>query len=401
MNRQLTSSRQRLLFLLGVLLIYAVVVIWLDFLQGPMWVDEVTFWETSENFSENLIPTIDDLRDYTELNTPLPFIIFGALEHIFSVGIVSGRLLNLILSIIMVFMIGWPSQNKGGRAILCVLGLFLCPYYLRLSGRAFTEMIACFWLTLGLIGYVRNRYVLSNIGFILAIASRQYMIAFPAAIVSYEFIISIVKVIRLRRIRLAEQWKWLAPLIGASSILGWFLLFGGLAPSTAIEVRPTPEVQLTLWALTPGGAFNFLAFVGLHIVIPEFLLFKPKAKLRLLRRQKRKVIIVAAGLLLCFLVFPPLPIGIGLTVKISNLIPLDIFRLSLFYTLALLACIRFLKPNLMFLIVLFNCLIMMKVFPFDRYVLPMAVAFWYLKSVGLENQLIIFKDRSLIPKMEE
>ncbi|MEM6450524.1 MAG: hypothetical protein AAF703_09440 [Cyanobacteria bacterium P01_D01_bin.105] len=45
---------------------------YLDFLQGPFWADEGNFWGISLTFSDRLFPTLDSLRDYNELNTPLP-----------------------------------------------------------------------------------------------------------------------------------------------------------------------------------------------------------------------------------------------------------------------------------------------------------------------------------------
>ena len=392
MNIQLNRSQQKFLFILGITAIYITLVFWLNFLQGPYWHDEKPFWETSLTFSNSLFPTIEDLRDYSELNTPLPFIIFGALEYLFGQGIFAGRLLNLILSLSIVFIIGYPNQDKRGRAILCLIGLFICPYYLWLSGRLYTEMIACFWVIIGFVSYIRNRHTISCIAFILAIASRQYTLAFPAAIATYEFILAILRIrnipkINIRKIKIAEQWRWIAPLIAALSIFGWFYLFQGLAPQTAIEVRDTPEVQQTTWALTPGGAINFLSFVGTYIVIPELILFRNSSILQILNQQRRKIIIIAAVLLLYCLVFPPLLFGSGNISKLVNWLPNDILKMVFLYSLSLLSCIRFSQPNLISLIVFFNTLIMIKAYPWDRYVLPLVVVFWYLKSVGFLDNL--------------
>ncbi|MEO1126815.1 MAG: hypothetical protein AAFX95_22480 [Cyanobacteria bacterium J06639_16] len=393
--RHLNRYQQKFLFLLTITIIYVALVAWLDLLQGPYWWDEETFWQTSLTFSDRLLPNIDDLRDYNELSTPLPFIIFGALEYLFHQGIFAGRLLNLILSLSIIFIIGWPSKDKGGRAILCLVGLLMCPYYLWLSGRLYTEMIACFWVVMGLMGYVRNRYLLSCIAFILAIASRQYMLAFPAAIVTYEFIVAMTEVIQQRQISLAKQWKWLAPLIATLSIFGWFYMFQGLAPETGIAGRKTPEVQQTLWALTPGGAINFLSFIGLYIVIPELILFYRQGMLQTLKRQWRKTALITAGLSVYFLLFPPLSVAAGNVDKIVDLLPHDFLQIAFLYSLSWLACVRFCQPNLISFIVLFNSLIMFKAFPWDRYVLPLAVAFWYLKSTGLVDQFNIFQKQDM------
>ncbi|MDY6896958.1 MAG: hypothetical protein SWZ49_02635, partial [Cyanobacteriota bacterium] len=325
-------------------------------------------------------------------NTPLPFIIFGALEYLFHQGIFTGRLLNLILSLIIVFLVGYPTRSKGSRAILCLIGLFLCPYYLWLSGRLYTEMIACFWVIIGLISYIRNRHLISCIAFILAIASRQYMLAFPIAIATYEFIIAIKNLQNTHNIHIFNKitslfkWRWLAPLIAVSSIFVWVYLFQGLVPKTALEVRLAPEVQRSTWALTPGGIINFLSFIGLYIVIPESILFRTSLNCQFFNQHRRKIIIIASTLLLYFFIFPPLLSGSGNIAKLVDLLPYNLLKMLLFYGLSLLACVRFSQPNLISLIVLFNSLIMVKAYPWDRYVLPLVVVFWYLKSIGFQEQ---------------
>lgn len=290
----------------------------------------------------------------------------------------------------MVWIIGWPSRRKHKRAVLCLAGLFLCPYYLWLSGRLYTEMIACFWMLLGFHAYVNKRYFWSSVAFVLAIASRQYMLAFPAAITVYELTIAAAQAIRSRQIRLMPQRKWLLPLAATLSILGWFYLFQGMTPQTALEVRLAPDIQKTAWAVRPGGAINFLAFVGAYLVIPELLLFWPKVKLSVRRLRSRQIVWMAIALLIYILFFPPLSFSAGNVGKIANLLPFEGLRILLFYTLSLLACIRFSRPNLFSIMVLMNSLLMVKAFPWDRYVLPLVVVFWYINANNLEEQFSLF-----------
>ncbi len=393
MNVQLKRSQQKFLFLLFITAIYTALVFWFDFLQGEKVNDEVHFWQTSLIFSKSLIPSISNLKDYRDLSTPLPFVTFGVLEYLFHQGVFAGRLLNLILSLVMVFIIGWPSRNRGAKAILCLIGLFTCPYYLLCSGALVTDIIACFWVLLGFVSYVHSRHLLSSIAFILAIASRQYMLAFPLAIALYEFIIVLPEIKSGRKFQLSEHWRWIAPFIAALSILGWFYLFQGLAPSTGIE-ELAPTVQKTTWFLKPNRAIYFLAFVSVFIVIPEFILFQPLAKIKTFKPRWRKIMLIAVGLLLYCIAFPPPTTSDGMFSLILNLFRYEILKLALFYILSFLACVRFSQPNLMFLCVLFNCLIMMKAHYWSKYVLPLAIVFWYLKSLKLEQQ---FSFAELIP----
>ncbi|PZO42907.1 MAG: hypothetical protein DCF17_07365 [Shackletoniella antarctica] len=375
-----SPSEQKACFFCAIIVTYLTVLAWLDFLQGPPFWDEAAFWQSSLTFSHRLLPSLSDLREYYSLNTPLPFMAFGLLEYLFNQGIAAGRLLNLTLSLGIVATIGWPSKDRGSRALLCLLGLFLCPYFLFLSGRLYTEMIACTWLLLGLVAYVRDRPWVSCLAFVLAISSRQYMLAFPMAIATYEFLAVVNEQRQGQPVDLRQHQRWLAPALACLSLLGWVALFGGLAPADAIAAK-SPDVQKSTLALTPGGAINFLAFIGAYIVIPEFLLFRPQAPLQALRNNWQKWLPIAAGLFVVCLIFPPLDTPYGNMGNVADLLPFDGLVMAMYYGLALLTCLRFSKPNLLFWIIVFNALIMMKAIPWDRYVLPLAVAFWYLKSI--------------------
>ena len=274
------------------------------FLQGPPLWDEADFWTASLTFSTRFIPTVEQLTSYKELNTPLPFIMFGWLERLFRQGMFAGRLLSMLLSISIVFAVGWPTAQKKQRSLRCLIGLLLCPYFLLYSGLLYTDIIACFFVLLGVISYEHKRHLLICVAFVLAIASRQYMLAFPAAITLYEFVIA-MRNIPWRSFKVSQyfkwkdQWRWIAPAIATCSIFGWIVLFQGLAPkpafttpdipraysailavasgnamSSAVLATNVPPVQRSLWALTPGAAVNFLSCVALYIVIPEALLFK-------------------------------------------------------------------------------------------------------------------------------
>lgn len=197
------------------------------------------------------------------------------------------------------------------------------------------------------------------------------MVAFPVAIAAYELIIAL-------QARRRPSLSFFLPCVAALSILGWFLLFGGLAPSNAMAIRPAPDVQRSLWALTPGGGLFFLASLGLAYVIPEFLLFYRRLNGQIF--LNRKYLLIAAILCACFIAFPPSLEAKGLLWRVSMLVPVYWAKQLILYILALLACWRFSRLDLAFWMVLFNTLIMMKAFPWDRYALPLLVVLWYLQS---------------------
>lgn len=392
------SSQKKILWLAAVTLLYIFSIIRFDFLQGPPMWDEIHYWETSLLFSDDLIPTLSDRQQYGELSTPLPFVIFGALEYLFGQGIFAGRLFSLILFMVIAFIVGWPTAEREDRSLRCLIGLCLCNSYLALSGRLYTEMITCTFVLLGFASYTKQKHVLSAIAFIAAIACRQYMIVFPAAIACCEFIATKASPKQpsnqsneqpTEKSPNLSYWaihkRWILPAIATLSLLIWVYLFKGLAPAWILHESNTPGVQKTIFAIDPGGAIHSLAAVGAYIVIPEILLFKPKESIQKLLRPQRKIAIIAAVLLFYMILFPPVLNGLGRLIKTALMLPHPFLAMVLFYVLALLACIRFSEFSLMAVIVLFQTIIMTKAYPWDKYVLPVAVAFWYLKSYKLEQ----------------
>ena len=366
---------QRLLFLAAVAAIYLGLFFWMDGLRFPLQWDENHFWETSLAFSRSAVPSLDLLRSYDELNTPLPFFIYGAIERYVGNGLFVGRLLNLLLALAITLAIGLPARRRGSRALLAAAGLLLFPYFLYYSALLYTDTIAAALVLLGVALHLRDRPVWAGLVFVLAIAARQYMVAFPVALAAHELI---------------QQWqgrhrhpaRWLAPSLAALTILFWMALFGGPAPAAAMAERPIAPAQEQWLSLAPATSLYFLACVGLYFVLPEFVLFRrwrslPPASTLLTRRNLAIALVPAVALLL----FPPF-VAHGLLSKAARFLSLDALKLLLFYGLILLACFRFARPNLAFWLVLTNALVMLRAFPWDKYVMPLLIVLWYLKATG-------------------
>jgi hypothetical protein len=122
-----------------------------------------------------------------------------------------------------------------------------------------------------------------------------------------------------------------------------------------------------------------LACVGLYFVIPKLILFRPKLKMRNLFTYKN--LFLGSFLLFLFIIFPPLEAH-GILIKVARLLPYDFLKLIIFYALALIACLRFMQNlNLAFWVLLVNTVLMMKAYPWDKYLLPLLIIFWYLTSI--------------------
>lgn len=346
-------------------------------LQGPFWADEQSFYATSQQFSQQLIPSLEQLKNYNELNTPLPFILFGQIQYLFQGGVLGGRLLNFAMSITIAVLIGWPGRKQRFAPILALIGLFLYPYFLWFSTRYYTDIIAAFFTLLGIAFYSKQRHILSGLVFILAIATRQYMLAFPLAVASHELVIAL-------QAKQRPSLSFFLPAFAALSILGWFLLFGGLITPEALEANPVPQVQQTLLAIAPSHGLYALADIGLFYVMPEWLLFsRASGKKTPLNRTR---IAIAVGLLALCMIFPIPQFGRGVLWKLFQLPlsiglqPAPLYAGLMYGGLILMAGWRFSQVNLSFWVVLYHSLIMMKAFPWDKYTLPVLIVLWFLKT---------------------
>lgn len=361
-------------FMVPLVLLYAGIVYWTDCLGFPPQKDELHYWPTSLSFSEVWIPTLEQLRSYNELSTPLAFVTFGWIEHLFHGGISVGRFLNLLLSFAIVCLIGLPKGRPTSTSVLSAIGILSFPYFLGTSTHLYTDIIAALFAVLGVAAHRRRSYSLAALFFILGIASRQYILAFPAAIAVYELF-------HFRRGVETRVAALVSPCVAASTIAGWVFFFGGPAPLMAIQEQGV--VTADIFRVFPDHSLYFLATVGAYFVLPEAILFR---RLPSVPSQK-KVILITVILAVLFLLFPPLhntnyPIAtMGFLDKAAHLFFPDFIRLLLFFALALATCIRFRRPSFTSLIVFANAAIMIKAHvAWDKYALPLLVVLWFLSS---------------------
>ena len=368
-------AKRRLWFVAAATLLYAGLLLFTRGLRFAPKLDELHFWPTSLLFSHRWAPTLANLRSYNELNTPLPFLMFGWVEHCFHQGIAAGRALNVLLSFLIVLEVGMPRDSGTRSSVIAAAGLLVFPYYLGVSAHLYTDIPAAFFVILGMAAYRARRHCFSATSFALAIACRQYMVAFPIAIALHEFGRSGHK-----RPRLSEAW--IAPLAAAATMLGWFALFGGPAPRVAILSQNLPTAQFA--KVFPAHGLYFLSCVGLYFVLPERILFGRESGFP---PPRRRDFAIALGLALLFWAFPPLgnvdyfTPTMGYMDKFVRLFTSDIWRLVIFYVLALTACVRFDNLGLEALLVYANALMMIKAhIAWDKYALPLLAVLWYMKA---------------------
>ena len=378
----MSESKKKFVTISAILVLYVIIFILFEQLGFPIRKDETHFWPASLKFSKDWVPTIDLLKNYGELSTPLSFIIFGTIEHLFHGGIFAGRLLNLILSLGMLTFIIFLSDGKNRKYRFSIIGVLIYPYFIACSTHLYTDIIAAFFVLVGFIFYLRHLNLMSCLFFILAISSRQYMLAFPLGILIFDAL-NLIKaedsmLIKPIAIRLLYQF------VACLSIMVWVLFWGSFGP--ALEVARQSVSTVSLFKLFPDHSLYFLSCLGFYFVIPEFVLLKRNAFI--IHLANKKTILATISLFILFLIFPPYQnvnndiATMGYMDKLFRMFTGDLFRITLFYIMALIACLRFLTINLETLLVLLNVLIIMKSHvTWDKYLLPLIVILWFLNAM--------------------
>lgn len=373
------TKKWQLGYVFSLAVVYGVALTYMDFLTFPPERDELHFWLTSLNFSKSWLPPLETLRDYNELSTPLPFLVFGWLERFFGGGIAVGRYLNLACSLVILLAIGMPGDKYPGPRFKSAAGLLLHPYFLGTALLLYTDMIAALLGLGGLCFYARRRFSLSGLCFILAISSRQYMVAFPAAILLSEFLPSASSS--------RSKYGVAAMILSIVSLVGWFTFFGGFGPEAEIARQ---QVDTVSWVvLHPEFGLYFLVCIGIYYVIPESILFQEWGWLR--QAPGKWTIGILLGLTLLFFLFPPLQNYVftptmGYFDKAVRTFAGDIPRMAIYWVLAAITCLRFFRLNFSAVLVGLHFLMLMKAYgAWDKYALPVLVVLWFLKAWGIEN----------------
>jgi hypothetical protein len=337
-------------------------------LSFPLIGDEPHFWNASQWLFADGLPSLKKLRTYNELATPLTFLIFGSIDYLSHAGIAAGRAINIAASLGTLAIIFGSSRSKGASA-LAVIGLLLCPYFLYVSPLLYTDAIPIFFTVAGIHFAFRRRHAASASFLILGIACRQYVVAFPVALLIHSYLKAIMG--RGRWESNVSNW------VSIASLIGWIIFFGGPGPSTGVV-----EQNIQTGKLHPDHGLYFLTAIGAYYVAVEFLIFR---KIRCQTTSPR--LIIAGIVFLTFLVFPPfgnvvITDTMGYLDKAFRLLVPDWLRMFGFLVLAILTCLRFEPFSLSGLIVYSNATLLM--FPhiaWDKYALPALATLWLLRNL--------------------
>lgn len=369
-------------FLLAIGLVYVATFVVADALRFEPVKDEIHFLESAKLFAGPF--GTKELRSYPEVVTPLALLAWGTLERLTGSALWTGRALNLLLSFGLVCLVACSTPAAWPRGALAAAGLLLFPYTLPLSVHLYTDVMGAVFATAGTYAVARRRPVLAFVALAAAIATRQYLVQIPAALLAAE---------GLAWIRGdSARWKTVAATAAATATLGgWVLFFGGLAPQAGLDLwvprYPAPMLEPSSFIVHQG--LYALVGIGAYFVVLEALLFREIPSRDSLLRPRNLVAAVLLAAL--FAIDPPVltsshPGGpLGRASRILLPAPdFDALRVALYFPLALLAAVRFSRRfDAAFWIVAAGVVIAMKQqIPWEKYLLPTLSSLWVLRALG-------------------
>ncbi|WP_225865640.1 Dol-P-Glc:Glc(2)Man(9)GlcNAc(2)-PP-Dol alpha-1,2-glucosyltransferase [Dyadobacter aurulentus] len=353
--------------------------------------DEFHYLPAAILFSTEPLPSIELLKSYNELNTPIPFILGGWVVKLFGENIQVLRLLTAFTSFALLMLFVWNSPGRSRRFWLCLAGLLLFPNYYLVSIYYYTDIFAMFFVLAGIVAYLKREHWAGMLLFAAAVCCRQYMLAFPAAVAAYELFEHLKRTsgIGLFFKRIFSERSWIFYAIAVLSIVPWILLWKGPAPAAVMAEQHYDSDKLVQY--NPGYLLYASVVIAVYYVIPEMLI---TGKLRYLVSFPRLFpksfigFVILVGLIVFF--FPAKQAYnpyftwpyLGyidqafMTLGISGLLKQICFGL-----LALITLMRFFSPrfNLASWMVAFNVLLLGKAqLSWDKYSLPVIMALWFL-----------------------
>src|SRR5262245_47428982 len=139
------------------------------------WGDEEHFVTTSILFGRHL--TLDTLRSYPELSTPLPFVVYGLWGRLLGFDLLTLRLLSPLIALATYVMLHFVLHRwfEDGRiAFLGTLFVMLNPYMVGLSVFVFTDMITILAILVAFHGAWKEHWGRYALAAGCALLARQY-----------------------------------------------------------------------------------------------------------------------------------------------------------------------------------------------------------------------------------
>ncbi len=264
-NKVITEAKdyKTELFLIIYLFIYiSALSIW--GIQQPAWGDEEHFFETVKLFGSNF--TLDTLRTYKEMSTPLPFILYALWGKLFSYELPMLRVFSLIvaaITYIILYVTSLEIVKCRWHALLFVIFFSLIPYNIGASLFIFTEMLTFLFVILFIYGAMKRVYWLIAVAGAGMLLSRQYTVYMILALIVHELIYTIKN-------KKFDFYKFVSLGVACMPLAGLIILWNGLCPDSNLR-----SIYLTDGlSYHPVGATLYIAQVAIYLF--PFILVRAK-----------------------------------------------------------------------------------------------------------------------------
>lgn len=173
----MTNYQRSLVRFLAFLLVFQTVLVLVADLTRPPWGDESHFVETVRTFGQGI--DSDLLRQYEEMSTPLPFVIYALWGRLVGFDLWQLRILSIIIALATYLL--WHGllflRLKNRWAVLLASAfLVLHPYMVGLSIFVFTDMLSILFVLLAIHAVISRRPVQLGLALAGAVLCRQYAV---------------------------------------------------------------------------------------------------------------------------------------------------------------------------------------------------------------------------------
>lgn len=220
----------------------------------PYFGDEDRFIISSQAFAG--WPSLELLRTYEEMSSPLPFIYWGQWGSLWGYSLFSMRLATLLWGIAAVVLLVENLAMLLSRprwVIAAFIVVMINPYWWMMSIFAYTDIFGIVGLLLAALGLGKNRSWMTLLGVAIALLSRQYLVfALPAfgllALGWWE-------------VDRKSAWRQLLALgAGCLPLALLVVLWRGLGPDNQLKAL----YQTGYLAYKPASAWLYLSLMGIY-----------------------------------------------------------------------------------------------------------------------------------------
>ena len=219
-----------MLFITFFIIFEGVLIYYTDFLKCPYWGDESHFIETIHSFGEEI--SIQRIKNYKEVTTPLVYIVYALWGRIFGWEIYKLRILSVIIAFIVYFLFHqllFMIFKDLKTSLLTTLFLMLNPYMAGISVFVFTDMLTIFFLLICCFAIIRSNLILFLISSSCALLCRQYSIFLIGAAGLYYLNKFLVEKKR------SDLYMMISSVFSIMPLLFLFYLWGGIAPANGLH----------------------------------------------------------------------------------------------------------------------------------------------------------------------